>query len=247
HRLFGEAVPDVTFDTSDPTTIQPAVRQLCTMRGDSTVIYAARARDLARFVVEIDRQKSNNVCTPRVITIAGGSDGSRIRAVDPDPIREQIRQKALNPNSFKDGYLRLVNPPLANPEALAAHLGTGFTTFKNQFTGDQRDRRFDETDLDDGWAINAHDALTAVAEAINTLPIQEDGAPQNFTATQVNTAIGAFTVGTAPVPNAAQSPLRFDNSGNRLGEPFVVQLCPNPGDPTRTRTVELFPDQGGCA
>jgi hypothetical protein len=119
-----------------------------------------------------------------------------------------------------------------------------FTSFQDQFTG----MGFDVSDLDDGWGINAHDALATAVAAINSIPLLSDGAARNVTPGQVNIEIGAFSRGDHPVPTAVQGPLLFGNDGNRAGDaaPRVAQICPPHGEPLRTFTVDAYPGRDTC-
>jgi hypothetical protein len=242
HGAFGN-VHDVLFDPGDPTTVDLAVQQLCDVDGDITVVYAARARDLSRFIVEIDKRHRSGVCKPRSITVVEGSDGSRIRASEPDKQLNEIRKASLTSESLQRGYIRLVCTPLANPDTLSKQKSADFTAFKDRFTA----TGFDASDLDDGWAINAHDALTTVVAAINLIPLLSDGSTRQVTPNQVNIEIGTFSRADRAVPGAAQGPLFFDNDGNRIGDgPKVVQLCPPHDEHLRTYTVEVYPGQDTC-
>src|SRR5262249_12077281 len=146
HRAFGN-VHDVLFEPDDPTTVDVAVQQVCDVDGDVTLVYATRARDLSRFFVEIDRRHTRGVCKPRSITVVEGSDGSRLRAKEPNQQLEDFRVRALTSQAFQKGYIRLFFTPLANPDVLSRQQNPDFTSFQDQFTG----MGFDVSDLDDGW------------------------------------------------------------------------------------------------
>jgi len=243
HRQFGENIHEVRFDPNDPTTVNLAVQQLCGREQDVTAVYAARAQDLSRFLASIDQQYQNGDCKFRSITVASISDASRIRAPEPDANLESLRIQALTSKTFTDSTVRLVYTPLANPEVLAKKKLSSFTNLQQQFTN----LGFNPTDLDDGWAINAYDALTTATAAVNTVPLDSDSTNRTITPSQVNTAIGFFSPSGHPVPSAAQGPLIFDNNGNRSdSDPVVVQVCPATGQPPRSATVEVYPSQGSC-
>jgi ABC-type branched-subunit amino acid transport system substrate-binding protein len=97
---------------------------------------------------------------------------------------------------------------------------------------------FPEAHLDDGWALNAHDALTTVIAAVGMIPATAEVNPAVVHAAIANNFRGQ------PVPGAIQ-PLTFDRDGNRTGSPVVVRLCPLPDDETRTRTVLAGPGYSG--
>jgi hypothetical protein len=236
-------VHEVRFDPDDPTTVNLSVQQLCDKDQDVTAVYAARAQDLSRFLTDLDQQYQNGLCKARSIIVASISDASRIRAPEPEANLESLRIQALTSKTFTDGTVRLVYTPLANPEVLAKKNLSSFTNLQEQFTH----IGFNPTDLDDGWAINAYDALTTVTAAVNTIPLDPDGNNRAITPSQVNTAIGFFSSSGHPVPSAAQGPLTFDNNGNRSdSDPVVVQVCPATGQPPRSATVEVYPFQGSC-
>ncbi|MGB6163163.1 MAG: ABC transporter substrate-binding protein [Pseudonocardiaceae bacterium] len=238
HRQFGDAVHEVRFDPTDPTTVPLAVQQLCGKAQDVTAVYAARAGDLSRFLTELDGQYQNGVCQARSITVASISDASRIRAPEPEPTRESLRIQALK--SLGDGKVRLVYTALANPEVLVKEGSPGFANLQKRFT----EIGFDQTDLDDGWAINAYDALSTVTAAVDVVPTNHAITPSD-----VNTAIGLFSSAGHPVPAAAQGPLVFDNNGNRTDRnPVVEQICSPSANrkPPHSPTVEVYPSPGSC-
>lgn len=244
HRQFGESVHEVRFDPDDPTTVNLSVQQLCDKDQDVTAVYAARAQDLSRFLTDLDQQYQNGLCKPTSITVASISDASRIRAPEPEVNLESLRIRALTSKTFTDGTVRLVYTPLANPEVLTKRKLSGFVNLQEQFTH----IGFNPTDLDDGWAINAYDALTTVTAAVNTVPLDPDGTSRAITPSQVNTAIGFFSPSGHPVPSAAQGPLTFDNNGNRSdSDPVVVRVCPATGQPPLSSTVEVYPSQSSCS
>lgn len=237
HRRFGAGVHDVRFDPGDASTVVESVKQLCDRAGDVTVVYAARAADLARFVIAIDEQYAMGWCASTTsITVASISDGSRLRAVEPDPVLEAQRLAALTSKAYADGTLRLLYTPLAAPELSIAR-GGGFGAFRARFTG----LGFAADDLDDGWAMSAHDSLMTVAGAVNAIA-KSTGA---VSPGQVNVAIGAFSSAGHPVPGAVQGPLYFDNDGNRVGRAQAVRLCAATGRPARSVAVPVRVRQDG--
>jgi len=112
--------------------------------------------------------------------------------------------RALTSESFQKGYIRLVFTPLANPDVLAKRQRPDFASFTDQFTS----MGFDVSDIDDGWAVNAHDALTTVVAAVNSIPLLgDDGAARKVTPRKVNTAIGAFSRPDNPALRARPDPV----------------------------------------
>ncbi|MGH3854534.1 MAG: ABC transporter substrate-binding protein [Pseudonocardiaceae bacterium] len=193
HREFGENAHEVRFDPTDPTTVALSVQQLCRTEQDATAVYAARAQDLSRFLIELDDQYQNGFCKSKSITVASLSDASRILAPEPDANLESLRTQALASTTFTDGKIKLVYTGIATREMLALANYPGFRGLQGQFT--------DRTDLDDGWAINAYDALITVAAAVNIVPVSGGITPSG-----VNTAIGSFSSDN-PVLAAAQGPM----------------------------------------
>ena len=239
HDEFGENVHEVRFDPTDPTTVTLSVQQLCGKDEDIvTALYAARAQDLSRFLTQLDDQYQDGTCEPKSIIVASLSDSSRILAPEPQADLESLRIQALTSPIFKNGTVKLFYVPLANPEVLAKENSHGFVKLQENFNN----LGFNRADLDDGWAINAYDALTTVTAAVNKVPIT-----QKITPSRVNTAIGLFSSSNHPVPLAAQGPLFFDNNGNRSGSnSVVVQVCPVTGKPPHSTTVEVYPIKESC-
>ncbi|MBV9314391.1 MAG: ABC transporter substrate-binding protein [Pseudonocardia sp.] len=243
HRKFGSTVHEVRFDPTDPSTVNVAVQQLCDSEQDVTAIYAARAGDLSSFLNAIDRRYQDQACKARSIAVASISDASRIRAPEPDSQLENLRAKALA--SLRNGKVRLFYTGLANPDVLKKKNSgiAGFANLWNQFANLQ----FSQTDLDDGWAINAYDSLTTVTDTLKYLP-----AKSRITPGAINSSIGSFSRG-HPVPFAAQGSLTFDNNGNRDdsdpdSHPLVSQVCPPPanGQPPHSTSVEVYPTEERC-
>jgi ABC-type branched-subunit amino acid transport system substrate-binding protein len=237
HHRFGADVREVRFDPADPTTVSQAAKRICDSDGPVNVFYAARARDLARFLTSIQRESASGLCRSRAITVLSFSDATRLRAPEVEPSLEQLRVEALTSPALRQGTVRLVYTPLADPDVLRR--GPGFAALQQTFT----DVGFDAADLDDGWAINAYDALTTIGTALTTL-----SAGRPVTPSQVNTAVGGFSSRGQSVPGAGGS-ITFDNNGNRSDRaPVVVQLCPAaPGAPApHPTTVQVYPAAGTC-
>ncbi|MFE0024634.1 ABC transporter substrate-binding protein, partial [Amycolatopsis sp. NPDC059021] len=107
-----------------------------------------------------------------------------------------------------------------------------FSLFEQAFT----DAGFDLAHIDDGWAVNGHDALITVSTALRTLP---SGKPVQRS--QVNTAISGFSSSSQSVPGAGGL-ITFDNSGNRTDNVPFVRVCPLPpaaGTPPSSTTVTI--------
>jgi hypothetical protein len=190
------------------------------------------------FLTQLDDQYKDGICKPKSIIVASLSDASRILAPEPQTNLESLHARALTSQTFKNGTVKLFYVPLANPEVLAKENSPGFVKLQENFNR----LEFNRADLDDGWAINAYDALTTVTAAVNTVPITRAITPSG-----VNTAIRLFSSSDYPVPLAAQEPLFFDNNGNRSGSnPVVVQVCPATGKPPHSTTVEVYPIKESC-
>lgn len=225
-RVPGE-VPNVDFDPKDPATVAQVAQRVCRADRPVTAFYIARSRDLARFLHAIDREYSGGRCTATSVTIASTSDAVRLRAPEPDKDLEEIRSAALGSQSFRNGTLRLLYTPLADADSLRAAPTGEFTELERRF----RDNGFDLSHLDNGWAVNAYDALLAVANALSGL-----NATQPVSRGVVTSAIAAFSPDN-PYEGAG-GPIAFDNSHNRRGSPTLVQLCPGGGRPTSVKVPD---------
>jgi ABC-type branched-subunit amino acid transport system substrate-binding protein len=238
-RQFGAGVHEVRFDPADPTTVSQSAKRICATDGPVTVFYAARARDLARFLSSVQQEAGRGLCRSRAVTVLSTSDAVRLRVRETEPNLDELRVNALASPTFKDGTVRLMYTPLADPDVLGRAAGTGFAQLQKVFTG----LGFDTADLDDGWAINGYDALVTVAAALNTL-----SAGPRVTRSQVNTAIGGFSAPGQSVA-AAGGDTTFDNNGNRSDrKPVVVRLCPptSTAHASRPITVEVYPSTNNC-
>jgi ABC-type branched-subunit amino acid transport system substrate-binding protein len=238
HREFAGDVQEVRFDPADATTVTLSARRICAGDKPVSVFYAARARDLARFLNSMQQQSDNGLCRSPDITVLSFSDAVRIRARELEPSLEQLRTGALSSSVLRTGKIRLIYTPLADPDVLAGPgrpASVEFGHARQVFTG----LGFAPTDLDDGWGIQGYDALTAVAAALASLP-----AGQPVTRSQVNSAINGFSGSGQAVPGAGGS-ITFDNHGNRVGSPVVVRLCP-PAAGGRPTTVEVYPTTRTC-
>ena len=242
HRRFGQGVQEIRFDPADPTTVTQSAKRICDGGQQVTVFYTARARDLPRFLASVQQEFDNGQCTSTGITVLSTSDAERLRAAELEPSLERLRTDALRAPALRSGRLRLVYTPLADADVLAAAGSGGFAAMRESFTA----AGFGPTHLDDGWAINAYDALTTVAAAVSKISVG-----QPVSRGSVNTTIGGFSGLGHSVAGAGGS-ITFDNNGNRTGAPpIVVQLCPSagptgPGGLILTRTREVYPTAGRC-
>lgn len=231
---FGGNVTEVKFDADEPSTVPQTAKRVCSVAKDVTVAYIARGRDMARFIHSLDEEFANGHCAASSITVVSTSDGGRLRAAESDPLLEDLRTQALRSESFAGGKIRLLTTLVGGDGGERG--SPGFQAFQQAFA----EAGFDVSHLDDGWAINAHDALTTISHALRALP-----ANRPVQRSQVNTAISGFSSPDNSVPGAG-GPIVFDNSGNRSGEvPTVVRLCPLPpaatDQPPRTASVVVEP------
>jgi hypothetical protein len=234
HRRFGE-VPEVRFDTTDEGTVNQSANRICLSEGNVNVAYAARARDLPRFLQVLADQADLGQCRFNRITVASLSDAARMRAQETDPKLEGQRKGALNTSTFMKGQVQLVYTPLADPLLSS---GPALGRLQQKFR-DLQTYGFEPGHLNSGWAINGHDGLATLATAINLI------VGLRVTPARVNTAIGSFAKGGRAVPGAGGN-ITFDNNGNRDdASPYIVRLCPTT-DASDTRTAQVYPQQDKC-
>ncbi|WP_067893692.1 ABC transporter substrate-binding protein [Nocardia vaccinii] len=235
HRAFHTDAPDVKFDADEPTTVVQTAERVCAATTDVTVAYLARGRDLSRFLFSIDQRYGNGLCTAPSITVIATSDAVRLSAPEPDPVLEDLRSKALSSASFTSGRVRLLSSMIADTHRPADD--TAFLEYQNAFTA----ARLDRSHLDQGWAVNGYDAVTTIADAVQTLPQHEP-----VTSGQVNAVISGYNAPGHDVPGAG-GPIYFDNAGNRAGPvPAVVRVCPIEHGPDRaSHAVRTEPVQPG--
>lgn len=234
-RQFGENLTEVVFDPDSEDTVPQTAKRVCNVPGDVSLVYIARAGDLGLFLNSLDEAYSNGQCAANSVTVLSTSDASRLRAPEPDARLEDLRRRALTSETFTSGRVTLLFPPLAASDHLREN-SRNFAKFESAFTG----AGFDESHVDDGWAINAYDALTTIATALRSLPSNRPVSPS-----AVNTVISGFSSATQTVPGAGGS-ITFDNNGNRADtRPVVIRLCPLTG--ARTIGVTVQPGQNtGC-
>jgi hypothetical protein len=229
---------EFSYDTEQPQTLTDVVHAICRSTGDVVVVYGARAVDASQFLTDLDRyydQEQRGTCLPSRITILEGSDASRLRAAEPDPDRDRMRLEALGSPSFRSGKVRLLFTPLANPDLPQTATSPDYVAFRDTFTG----LRFPEDHLDDGWALNAHDALTTVSAALQKI------APADLVDGRRVRSMIETSYQLDEVEGAIQDGLRFDVAGNTVGVPQVVRLCPLVGGSNRTVTVPVEPGEPG--
>ncbi|WP_370944457.1 ABC transporter substrate-binding protein [Amycolatopsis sp. cg5] len=231
-RAFGGKVTEVKFDTDEPSTVPQTAKRVCAAAKDVRVVYVARGRDLGRLLYNLDEAQRNGQCAATSITVLSTSDGQRIRVAETDPVLEDFRVKALRSGTFASGRLRLLTTLVGGADRARADT-PNFAAFEQAFTS----AGFDPSHIDNGWPVNAYDALTTIAEALRTLPATAPVRPS-----EVNTAIGGFSSSGQSVPGAG-GPITFDNAGNRTDAgPPVVRVCPLPeaSGATPARTISAL-------
>lgn len=216
HRAYGPGVAEVKFDSVEPTTVPHTARRVCATGTDTTLIYIARGRDLGRLLYSFDQAYTNEQCAAPSVTVVSTSDGNRMRTAEADPALEALRKQALTSAALRDGRIRLLFT-MVSGEASMQSDNPNWQDFHEAFTA----AGFDPAHVDDGWAINAYDALTTITTAVRTLPANDP-----VQRSEVNTVISGFTDADNSAPGAG-GPIVFDNSGNRVGPgPAVVRVCP---------------------
>ncbi|RZU52392.1 ABC-type branched-subunit amino acid transport system substrate-binding protein [Krasilnikovia cinnamomea] len=217
NRLLEPAPDPITFELSgngkDATgQIFTKVSPICTDPAVRTVFYTARAVDLATFVVAMNR------ACPRGITIAAGTDTTRLLTPETSHALEMQRQDALE--VLHSGNVKLYFPATNSAARLAG--STGFANFKAAYTGAFAGTGhaelfpFTDAELADTWMVNAHDAMFVTAAAVHAL--HTNG--QAYEPAHVASNLSSFEI-----PDAAQGTLRFDRNGTRVGTPVVLRLC----------------------
>ncbi|MEA5358460.1 ABC transporter substrate-binding protein [Amycolatopsis sp., V23-08] len=230
-RRFGGDITEVKFDADESTTVLQTAKRICGTAKDVTVAYIARGSDLARLLFSLDEAFGSGQCAATSVTVASTSDGQRLRAVEDNPMLEDLRVRALRSASFTSGRVRLLTTLVAGADKQRAD-NPGYADLEDSFTG----AGFDLAHIDDGWAVNAYDSMVTVSEALRTL-----SAAKPVQRSQVNTAISGFSAAGQAVRGAGGM-ITFDNSGNRADSgPPVVRVCPLPPAagtrPPRTTSV----------
>ena len=224
-------LPEIPFDPDDANSVNEAAERICApgTTGPVSIFYAARASHLPRFLKKLADDFQARRCALDNLTVVSTSDAARMRAEDFDENREELRLEALDTQEFKNGTIRLIYTPLADPDVLPA--GLGLPELKSSFSK----LKFDSAHLNSGWAITGFDAMTTVADAVNRRPES-----QPVTSSQIN-----FEIPSRPV-SGASGKITFDNDGNRVGSvPSVVRLCPAEGR-DEPRTVPVRPIETAC-
>jgi hypothetical protein len=224
-------LPEVAFNADDESTVREMAKRVCREQGDVTVFYIARSRDLGRLLAYLAERYDAGFCTA-TITVVSTSDAARLRVPDSDPNLNNPRNDALQSSAFSDGRLRLVYTPLADPDVLRGEAGKGseFAELETLFG----EAGVDLSHLDDGWAINAYDAVYTVVNAIDGLNVNKP-----VTRALVRGEIAGFSAtGEQTQLAGANGRIGFDNNGNRAGIPVTVRLCPlDRKNPNQTHTV----------
>ncbi|MBW4716788.1 ABC transporter substrate-binding protein [Saccharothrix obliqua] len=232
-RQFGGDLAQVKFDSDEPSTVAQTARRLCGVPGDVTVAYIARGRDMARFLHSLDGAFGDGQCAATSVTVLSTSDSNRVRTAEDDPVLEDLRVRGLTSPTFAGGRVRLLATLVSGAD------GSGvdppeFAEFERVFA----EAGFDVAHIDDGWAVNAYDAMATIATALGRLPAAKP-VPRG----QVNTVISGFSSARESVP-ASGGPITFDNSGNRTGPPPpVVRICPPTGTPPRVPSALVRPNE----
>ncbi|GAA2693599.1 ABC transporter substrate-binding protein [Actinosynnema pretiosum subsp. pretiosum] len=241
-KQFGGAPKEIKFDTEEPQGVELTKRAICAEAGDITVGYLARGRDLAGFLRTLDEAFSRGLCQPSSVTVVSTSDGQRVRAKESDVNAERLRQEALTSNSFTSGRIKLVTALVGGADQTGGSTSgrDDFAKFAKAFAAAHGlEERAVPEHVDAGWAVNGHDAMKVVAEAVHALP-KEGGRRAG-----VNGIIGSFISAELSVLGAG-GPIMFDNDGNRTGDaPPVVRVCPEVRGPDkelgRVKSVVLTP------
>ncbi|HEX2298652.1 MAG TPA: ABC transporter substrate-binding protein [Pseudonocardiaceae bacterium] len=234
YRQQQPQVQEVLFSVDNQATVPQVARRVCGSDQAVSVFYAARSRDLGRFLAGLAERYDRGVCEAESITVVSTSDAARMRVPEMDKGLETPRERALQSPAFADGRLRLLYTPLADPDVLRRGEAGGGLEFA------ELARLFDELDfapahLDDGWAINAYDSVFTVTNAVNDLDSN-----QTVTRDLVRGAIAGFSAADEKSTlSGANGRIGFENNGNRAGAPVIVRLCP-PGSAVRTHTVTTF-------
>ncbi|MEV0681451.1 ABC transporter substrate-binding protein [Actinosynnema sp. NPDC050436] len=233
-KRFGNDLVEVKFDSDEPSTVAQTAKRLCSVPGEVSVAYIARGRDMGRFLNSLDSAFGDGQCAADSVTVLSTSDSNRVRTAEDDPVLESLRLGGLSSDTFTGGRVRLLCTLVSGADGSGVD-HPDFAEFERHFT----DAGFDVAHVDDGWAVNAYDAVATVAAALRTLP-----ASRQVLRGQVNTAISGFSTAQESVAGAG-GPITFDNSGNRTGAPpAVVRICPIPAprpgaQPQRVETVAV--------
>lgn len=179
-------------------------RNLCGRNPPNVIFYAGRVADLPDFIRQLWARGEN--CEPRhIITVVTGSDASSLQG-----------QLKRGPG---DAPVQVIYVALASPAELAARPNGQnnrklYQAFGQAFTG----KGFSPADLSDGWAIMAHDAVTAADQAI----IEVSLAGSRVTSQAVRTELPDLSAANNSVPGAAGA-FEFDPvTGNPTGRDFPV-------------------------
>lgn len=182
-------------------------RILCGANPPDTVLYSGRAVLLPDFVDEL----RNDTQCKNPITVVTGSDGSTL-------------QDTLKPTMPGQREVRVVYAALAEQSTLQDQ------TFATEFTG-----TFGKDDLNNAWAIMAHDAVKTAITAIRGATGQSGALPS---ITDVADQLGNLNSGMKWVDGAAG---RFEidaKTGNPVGRTVPIMEIgpyPDPNEPGKLR------------
>jgi hypothetical protein len=236
----------ITFDlrdgNGDPSgQIENQLARICNDPAVQTVFYTARGLDLATFIQTVaDR-------CGRPLTVAAASDATRLLVTEPNETRERQRRNALG--AIRSGKVKLFFSVSSSPQQLAGQ--PGFTGFREAFGGAFADvpeghhrPTFSDDELLDTWALNAHDAMYTVAQAVHDLyKAKQEYTPENTSS----------NLGTDTVLDAAQGTISFGggatvgfrNGGQTRTGPTVVRLCSD-GDRVSTPIADANRSAPSC-
>jgi ABC-type branched-subunit amino acid transport system substrate-binding protein len=199
--------------------IATQVSSICVDSRVDKVFYTARAIDLGTFLDALAQ-----ACRGRdSLTVIGPSDSTRLLNPELDPALEAARKKGLG--RLADGHIRLLFPASTDIASLAAQPGYQHfvDAWGKAFEQDKRRAKFpaEPAEFADTWAVNGHDALYTVAQAIHAIGNNLPDDPTQWRE-QVNSNLGGRLV-----RQAAQGDLSFDANGTRSGAAVVLRLCAN--------------------
>ncbi|WP_059011880.1 type 1 periplasmic-binding domain-containing protein [Streptomyces specialis] len=219
---FARQLPEDRFVTGQPmqfdssqsglaTYFSNEMANLCLQEPD-VVYFAGRSRDLAAFLGPLAERQ----CQDTPITVLSGDDASQtVQQETFDNVRQALDL----------GQIELVYTGLAHPgaweEAPSAFSPTAISAF---LTGGTFVTTFPESDLGDGQAIMAHDALLTAVTAIRSVATPEytditssDVFQQITTLHDANAVAGAsgwISIGTDGSPESKAIPIiRIDEHG----------------------------------
>lgn len=167
-RSFWEAAgsPVMPYDGTPgtpgiTTQFQEIAGRLCPADAPDMAFYAGRAALLPSFVTQL---RDRGCARDRNFTVVTGSDAAGLQA-------------ALPRSQESDAPVSVIYAGIADPAALGNQQlnpdWASFARFQESFTA-----HFDPADLQNGWAIMAHDALLTAANAIRKASKDLAGVPR---------------------------------------------------------------------